>query len=295
MATGEGSDFQHLKSDEYKDAHKAIKEAYENGACLNGRCQGFYEAVTCCYRYQGIEAARGHLGIYNSIDVADIYHLQDEKGAIRTRVFAALSKKDVRREIAINGKYTVLEDARVYRRDPPVGKTTGEVFKRFKDDKAVYKKNFWFVNFTVGSVPWPNQVHHVLNHSSLNKVIASFTNIPQVVNIGLLQEIYNINHKVNAVILPTNEKWTRITGLPTHGSHPAYSKRVKGDIEKAMAGYEQLDADAAKPDHPKPDPLKVKDELIKISDKWYKKILDVVPVNKAKKETAAVIKVNGIT
>lgn len=294
-------DYRHLKYVKYEKLHKCEKikvdADYDLGACLNGRCKVSYEDVTCSYRYQGIQAARGHLDIYNNIDIKEIYHLGADKGNTRPRIFAALSKKDARREVAINGDYKeFLGPSLEWQSAPPVSDKTKKVYKAYKEDKLVFRKNFWFVNFTVSSVPWPNQVHHVLNHSSLNKVIASCTkNIPGLVISELLKVKYNINHKDNAVILPTNEKWTRITGLPTHGGgHPNYSNAILCEVNEVLSGYELLNEQAAEPGHPKPDPLKVKEQLIKISKKWYKKILDVVQTNKNMSKTQQVIKVDDI-
>jgi len=286
-------DSNHFSPVGFGEAHKPIRDAYDGGACINGRCLASYDTVTCSYRYQALEAAKSYKDIYNNKAIAEQCHVDGRRGAPRTRIYEVLSKSGERRKIAINGKYRVLKAGRVFDGElPPIAESTGKVYECYKDDVLVFKKDFWFVNFTVSSVPWKNQIHHVLNHSSLVKVIGSFENITDVVSLGLLEELYNINHKDNVVILPTEDKWTRKTGLPTHSSHPAYSKLVKIDVENALAGYEDLNEQADDPGHPKPDPIAVKEKLLNISKKWYKKIVDVVPANKEKNENY--IKVNDI-
>lgn len=267
----------HFEDEEYKELHKTVSNNTEGGACLNGRCRSNYETVSCSYRYQGLLGAEKYKHIYNAPDIKAVYHLGKEKK--RSAIVAALSKKNVRREIAINGVYRVVDGGKE-RRCEILRRKDGVVYKTYEHDDALYRKTHWFLNFTVAQVPWPNQVHHVLNHSSLFKVVQSFKNIPDVVSQGLLKELYNINHKDNVVILPTKDCHARLTGLPKHGSHPSYSKKVLKDVSKALREYKNLNKSAGTESHPKPDPLAVKAKLLEISDQFYKKIIAEVPKNK---------------
>lgn len=296
MMAEENSDNTHVSSIGFDEAHKPIRDSTEKGACINGRCMASYDTVSCSYRYQGLEAAKKYKNIYNNSDVPDKYHVDGRKGMSRARIYEVLSKSGKRRNIAINGKYRELKNGRIYKgEEPPKSKVTDEVYKCYKDDLVVFKKDYWFVNFTISSVPWKNQVHHVLNHSSLNKLIDSFENISDVVSLGLLGELYNINHKDNMIILPTENYWSKKTGLPKHyGSHPDYSRLIKSEVEDALSGYKDLNEKAADPNHPKPDPIAVKQELLDISKDWYEKIVGVVNTNKGKTNEADVIKVNDI-
>jgi len=291
MAEGESEHFAPIG---FGEAHKTIKDSTEGGACINGRCQGTYDTTSCSYRYQGIEAAKKYKHIYNHSDIPAKFHVDGRKGKKKSVIFEALSKSDERRKIAINGKYRVLIHAKTYKCELPTTKV-GDVYKQYQEDVAVFRKQYWFVNFTVSSVPWKNQVHHVLNQSSLVKIIASFENITDVVSLGLLEELYNINHKDNMIILPTEKYWVRKTGLPLHcGSHPDYSEQILSEVENALSEYESLNEQAGKPDHPKPAPKPAKERLLKISKKWYKKIVDVVPNNKNASSEGDVIRVNDI-
>ena len=268
----------HLETDEYKKLHKPVRDDTEGGACLSGRCRANYDTVTCSYRYQGIKAAASYKNIYNSKDIKEIYHLGEEN--TRAAVVAAISKKDVRRQIAVNGVYRVVEGTKEFKVEPFRRKSDGKVYSSYEHDDHLLMRQHWFVNFTISALPWRNQVHHVLNHSSMQKVIASFENISEVITKGLLGELYNINHKDNVVILPTEDKWSRVTGLPAHASHPAYSKLVLKDVKNALAEYDDINDEAESEDHPKPDSVAVKSELLKVSQKWYEKIMKVVPDNK---------------
>lgn len=280
----------HFEEEEYKKLHKPVRDTTEGGACLNGRCRSSWDLVTCSYRYQGLKAAEGYKHIYNAPDIKAVNHLGKEKK--RGAIFKALSNKGKRRTISINGVHRVVEGGKE-RKIKVLRRKDGKVYKTYENDEALYVRTYWFLNFTVSQVPWANQVHHVLNHSSLFKIIQSFKNIPDVVSQGLLKEGYNINHKDNMIILPTKDCHARLTGLPIHGAHPTYSGYIYNDLVKALKGYEKLNKEAEKEDHPKPDPEAVKDRLVKISNKWYKKIIKVVPKNKKAKRGAAK-KVNDI-
>ena len=121
-------------------------------------------------------------------------------------------------------------------------------------------------------------------------MIQSFKNIPDVISQELLKEMYNLNHKCNIVILPTKECHARLTGLPTHGSHPNYSARIYSEVEEVLAACKDLNDHVEKEDHPKPDPQAVKQDLLDISEDWYEKFMKVVPENKKMKKYSDVIK-----
>lgn len=275
-----------------RGVHKRVSDTTEGGACISGRCHASYDLHTCSYRYQGIEAAKGHLDtVYNHPDIPEIFHVGDDKKTSRAAVIGALSKEGVRRDIAVNGRYTLRDDKQEFPK-APFRRKDGEVYERYKDDKELYMREHWFVNFTVGKVPWTNQVHHVLNQSSLNTIIDTFHNIKPLVQQGLFEELYNINHKDNMVILPTGVDDSRLTGLPMHGSHPSYNDEIIEAVTKAMKGYEKLNADAENGAHAPTDSIAVRDKLLKISSKWYKKIINLVPKNKDMSNP--LIKVNDI-
>jgi hypothetical protein len=81
------------------------------------------------------------------------------------------------------------------------------------------------------------------------------------------------------IILTTTNHFSRLTGLPMHGSNPNYSGEILSEVEDALSEYKQLNINAAKENRPKPDPIVVKESLIEISNDWYKIIMDIVPKN----------------
>lgn len=274
---------EHFGLSEYEDLHLNPVNGTENGACLNGRCCSSYNTITCSYRYQGLKEAESYKHIYNDPEIDERYHLggTDTRG----RVVAAISNAGVRRVIPVNAKVAIdIAGEQEYDRPVPTikaaGPRHGEKYKHYRDDAILKAKKFRFLNFTVGSVPYQNQVHHVLNHSSLREGIKSFKNIPDVIAQGLLEEKYNINYKKNMVILPTSDKISEETGLPVHGGHPNYNMKILREVTKALKGYKSINKQAGKEDHPKPDPVPVKGRLKYISQTWYKKIMDTVPGNK---------------
>ena len=134
-------------------------------------------------------------------------------------------------------------------------------------------------NFTTAYAPYGNQVHHVLNASSLMKGIEDVAevwgHIRRVIVNGLLGEKYNLNHKDNNLILPTRDRDAAITGLPKHyGSHPAYSSRIRSAVKTAMTPYKTIanQMKNQKP-HDAPDPATLKDALVSISDTMYANIV----------------------
>lgn len=274
------ADDNHEELTGFGSAHIAKKNTTQGGACLNGRCKATYDTVSCSYRYQGIEAAKANAEIYNAKGIDEVFHVGKGKAHPRTKIIAAISKSGNRREMAIHGKYYALKGAEEKRYPPPKRLSDGEIYEQHKDDQAVVKKAFSFVNFTIGSVPYPNQVHHILNHSSLRNVVNSFKNIRDVIAQGLLKETYNINHKNNMCILPTKDAISRLVGLPVHGGHPNYNIDMLDEVEKAFKGYEKINQDAENKSHPKPSPEPVAEELYFISKTWYEKIIDTVPGNK---------------
>jgi hypothetical protein len=192
--------------------------ATENGRCLDGRCFSSYGINSCSYRYQGMVAAESHLEIYNAKHIHKVNHLDKNNKRKARKIVATLSKSGVRREIDVSGQWFNIPGEQEVMGAPPTTKK-GEVYKYYEDDSHVMRKNFLFVNFTIGKVPWPNQVHHVLNQSSLKDILITLKHTRKAVEQLLHKEFYNINHKDNMVILPTTEQFARITGLPKHGGH----------------------------------------------------------------------------
>jgi hydroxymethylpyrimidine pyrophosphatase-like HAD family hydrolase len=142
------------------------------------------------------------------------------------------------------------------------------------------RKNFLFVNFTIGKVPWPNQVHHVLNQSSLKDILNTLKHTRKAAEQLLYKEFYNINHKDNMVILPSTNQFARITGLPKHGGHTNYNERIFDELKQAFNDIKTIDDELDEECKEEPDIKSLRDDLVAISKEWYQKILAVVPENR---------------
>jgi hypothetical protein len=150
-------------------------------------------------------------------------------------------------------------------------------------------------NFTTGWAPYGNQVHHVLNQSSLHKGINGVAEVwpymrRTIVN-GLLKEKYNLNHKDNNLICPTADYHSRETGLPTHiGSHKTYSAKILTSVKNALEPYKKIANQLAKKQkkHDKPDPLELKDALENISNTMYQNIVGLAAGNRLKRRATTV-------
>jgi len=164
-----------------------------------------------------------------------------------------------------------------------------EFFKK-KDLVNIIEVN----NFTSGQVPYGNQVHHVLNASSLRKGVDDLAEkwapIRKVIVDGLLTEKYNLNHKDNALILPTKDYHSKKTGLPKHyGSHPTYSAKIKSAVKTALEPYKTIANQMKKnKEHKKPEPEKLKEALTSISDTMYANIIGLAAANRAARTASKV-------
>jgi len=145
-----------------------------------------------------------------------------------------------------------------------------------KDNSKIY-------GFTTGWFPWINAVHHVLPVGVLKDAITSFSkglsDLEILIVVGLLNEKYNINFKVNMIILPANFETSRTVGLPTHAqgdNHSKYSDKIKEDVTDALDavyGSVRSQMSSSSEDHDLPDHEDLKDQLRGISDDYYGKIV----------------------
>lgn len=284
-----GNDSEHCDFKEYKKLHKRFDKKFDGGACLDGRCYPPYGENTCSYRWQALEKARENKELYKiNTNKASDSKFQIGKKATRTMIDEVLNEKGIWRKIPIFGLILdVTERPNAPEKDVAKSGT--------HKGKEVKRKDYTFMNFTNGAVPYGNQVHHIVACAELRDGIMKYPNIANVISIGLLEVKYNINYKDNAIILPSGKRFARMTGLPSHmGSHPEYSKKIEGEIEDVLAGYESLDSQYNDPTHKKPDPLQVKQDLLEISNDWYQKIIDYIPQNKAAKTDADVVTINQV-
>src|SRR5262245_36802559 len=136
------------------ETHKAYLPAYkyhssvgtyENGACLVKHVVPFTDGDSCSYRWQGVKKAETDgKAAYNAHKTTK-YHIPG-KGA---GVFDPASISSVQNSAGM----------------------AGTLIRMIKTRKQELLALIEVNNFTVASVPYGNQVHHVLNASSLRKGI----------------------------------------------------------------------------------------------------------------------------
>jgi len=260
------------------DEHKAYKPAYkyhlsvgtyDNGACLMKHVVPFTDHDSCSYRWQGLKKAETQPGRA----AYDAHYLPHYRiGGRGTGVF--------------------MPNATAAPTNSPgmAGIAKGLTKNKLRALVEV-------TNFTTASVPYGNQVHHVLNASSLrggiDELAKNWYPIRWVIVNGLLGEKYNLNHHDNNMILPTQNKACRETGLPKHyGGHPAYSAKIRTAVDNALRPYEKIaNQMKKKKNHDPLEPEKLKDALIKISNTMYASIIAEATANRLKKK---LVKINDL-
>ncbi len=222
---------------------------YAGGACLTGHHSAWKEKWSCSYRWQGIQNAKDkNEKVYNHDENPD-WHLD----AVAPKVWRWIPVKS----IAAGRAGLIVQ-------------SIAEGIKKGKKKRQVQAKNF-----TTGYTPYTNQVHHVVPNNVLKKAILDVTEkkvtlVKDLVD-GLLAAKYNINFKVNMLILPTLDKVCCILGLPKHlGSHPTYDKNIKSRVNKAVQGYA---ADIDDEEEHEPDFDEIRDELEVVSSEVYDSIV----------------------
>ena len=245
MAAKKGAKATHSFFKESNELHNSVG-SFDGGSCLNGHMSKWKERDSCSYRWQGIKRAKESPGPYNSHPRADC-------------------------RLDGTGFGWVVPDAIAAGRAGKILKVLEEGIKKGKLKRLIEARNF-----TNGFAPYSNQVHHVLPNSGLRNGIdkATKSNVDLVKDItdGLLEEKYNINFKVNMLILPESKRASVLIGLPTHcGDHPGYTASVMAGVLKALAPYAQV-ADQEQ-EHDEPDYKELRKELEAVSSSMYDAIV----------------------
>ncbi len=145
-------------------------------------------------------------------------------------------------------------------------------------------------NFEHFKYPYWHNAHHIVPNGTLNTAIAKTgPDLCNLIKQGLLKAEYNLNDKVNMVILPMERKWGVILGLPRHlkrdedggnspgefFSHADYSNEVELALVDIIASYKQIAADAknAAKEHEMPDPKLSKKQLETLSARIHNNIM----------------------
>jgi hypothetical protein len=176
------------------------------------------------------------------------------------------------------------DDSSWYEGYTPVIQREGETLELYLKNFGVKtpKPGAWDVkgrNFKKAKHPYRNQAHHILPNGVLNGCLDEQTedvDVKVLVRGGLLEAKYNLNHKINMIILPMVEPVAWTVNLPVHTEdaadrHAAYSKKVKTRVKKVVKEYFDL-LDEPPEDHPEPPNQLAKKKLENISEKMRKAI-----------------------
>ncbi|PTL83418.1 AHH domain-containing protein [Vitiosangium sp. GDMCC 1.1324] len=196
-----------------KGKHKPVPGSTDGGSCLNRHIadrhkgpEGVLKEHSCNYRWQGFKRALEDPKLYN------------------WPRYKALCE-----QISRSPRLTML------------ARTVGG---RMEVDAP--KEGLWDVkdggkNFrTSCNLPYWHESHHIIPDSNLTTAIAKLgagtpyeLEYKKLVRTGLLEESYNLNHTLNMIILPMDERIALTLGLPRHRisadtfSHNAYSEKVQ--------------------------------------------------------------------
>jgi hypothetical protein len=98
------------------------------------------------------------------------------------------------------------------------------------------------------AVPYLHQAHHLIPNGILNGCIldvatqAKSYSLYKLIRSGLLEAKYNLNHKLNMMILPMKRKHGITLKLPTHlrpsaREHDKYSKLVETKVKQVIEDF----------------------------------------------------------
>jgi hypothetical protein len=268
--------------------HKPINGDTEDGACLTGhhsKYEDFKKKVSCNYRYQAYEQADSHAGIKSRL------HGYEK----RTEPVPTSAYKSKKRKMT-PAWYTATLDAP----DPdnldwhlggPKGPKKRSSFSR--GTRKVKKGH----NFTNAQWPYWNNAHHLIPKGTLKSTILEQpSEVANLIQQALLEAKYNVNHKVNMLLMPQDKEVAALLGLPRHiqlkeddepdleamcTDHPVYNEMVKtmrSGLSKIIGDYKEICDDAIKKakdeGHKVPNAKLDKSRLERLSRTLLKMLLD---------------------
>lgn len=198
-----------------EDEHKRVSQNTDGGRCLVPYRS--YSQQSCSYRWQAYKQALHERELYNG----DRY-----KELLRNN--ARQKIKMLRQRRAKKGERR-WEEMEV---DAPQ-KGEWDVSEQSANFQGKCNAPYWF------------EAHHIIPHSQLKGAISRVgegkpdaNELQLMVRRGLMKEEYNLNHKLNMLILPMDggiAKALRLPkhlAMPSHWDHPRYSKYVELKIKE---------------------------------------------------------------
>ena len=266
----------HVSQESLHDLHhKAFGlTGINDGKCLTGH-DAKYEEMTCSYRWQAHVVAKEReteVGMtrYNVRDVPRRSSLITRTEGINTNAYKSKKGNDCPAEY-INILSCPENDD--WDLDGPSRLVLRNAFGGVPRDIEPR------TNFTDAYKPYWHNSHHMIPKSLFNKMIdesgtggGANPECPAIIRSSLLEAKYNINHKINMIILPQDKEVGEILKLPRHlimvekgkedevdvvlrkemMSHVQYDDFVKAKLAKVMMDYKEQVADAQCTDPVKP-------------------------------------------
>lgn len=253
----------------------------ENGACLTGHQGSFSKhgnKVTCNYRYQAWEQAQAHGGIKSALHG----YPTTLTATVKTSAWKKIKPEYCTRLPAPRpGDWDIT--------GPVVGPITR---KTFSGTKVIIPAG---MNFTQESWPYWNNAHHLIPKGTLKaKITEQPVRVSNLIQKALLTAQYNINHKLNMLLMPQDKRVADLLGLPRHiqlrdkdapglapicGNHPVWNEMtctIRGGLNSIIKGYKKIcdDAiDAVKGTHKVPKVTLDKNKLENLSKRLLAMIL----------------------
>jgi len=304
---GEDAQQGHFGAKRLSKLHKREKKT-EDGACLTGHQASYSKKtagkqVSCNYRYQAHEQAKAESSIKSRLHG----YPTNRTAAIRTALKVAPPRYSTSIAPPRKGDWDL------------DGPTSGPIVRKNKAGRKVTIPVT--MNFSQDTWPYWNNAHHLIPKGTLKDVIVS--NKPAVISNmiqqGLLDAKYNVNHKKNMLMIPQDREVADLLDMPRHiqlkegddpnisaqvFNHPEYNDMVEVGLKKIIRAYTKT-ADNAyknKTGHAIPNITLSKARLVKLSGSLLTLVLSwgsgVSLDSKAnvilKKATAAILKLLGV-
>lgn len=168
---------------------------------------------------------------------------------------------------------------------------------RYWKEKPTHQGKEWDLgkgdNFDHFAKPYWHNAHHIVPNRTLASAIADAArnaNDDRLINMikaGLIKAKYNLNDKINMVILPQERIVAAALALPRHllrdevgpnekkefRSHADYSRKVEQKLVSVMRNYAETMAKALTPEHEGPPDDISKEQIEEISESIYNAII----------------------
>ncbi|MDH5216601.1 MAG: AHH domain-containing protein [Gammaproteobacteria bacterium] len=275
-----------------KQCHNPIPNSTEGGSCLVGHEADFSNFAlmkdratprkcrnSCNYRYQAYEQAKNEKTV--------TVFLHSYKDDMRQKYIQSRYQDDEIKTSAYN-KNPARYCASIALPNPDsgdwdVGGPKEDIFREnFKRQKVKIPAG---CNFTQDTWPYWNNAHHLIPKGTLkNAIRETGDDIGSLMEKGLLEAKYNINHKINMLFLPQDKEVGEILSMPRHiqlkegdddslsshcVQHPVYDKMIKeidSGLDEIIMDYKTTIENALEGDCETPDFELSKKKLEELSE-----------------------------